>query len=83
MDSWLYIIIVGGIAGWLSGIIMKGKGFGILGNIVIGVVGAIVGSWLFSFLGISAGKGMIGSIITALAGAVVLMWVARLLKIKT
>lgn len=81
--TWLYIIIVGGIAGWLSGLIMKGAGFGLLGNIVVGVIGAVVGSWLFGFFGISAGGGMVGSIITALAGAVVLLWVARLLKIKT
>jgi uncharacterized membrane protein YeaQ/YmgE (transglycosylase-associated protein family) len=81
--SWLYIIVVGAIAGWLSGLIMKGAGFGLLGNIVVGVVGAIVGSWIFSFFGISAGGGMMGSIITALAGAVVLLWVARLLKVKT
>lgn len=81
--TWLYIIIVGGIAGWLSGLIMKGAGFGLLGNIVVGVIGAVVGSWLFAFFGISAGGGMVGSIITALAGAVVLLWVARLLKIKT
>ncbi len=81
--SWLYIIVVGGIAGWLSGLIMKGAGFGLLGNIVVGVIGAIVGSWIFGFFGISAGGGMVGSILTALAGAVVLLYVARLLKIKT
>ncbi len=81
--SWLYIIVVGGIAGWLSGLIMKGAGFGLLGNIVVGVIGAVVGSWLFGFFGLSAGKGMFGSILMAMIGAVMLLWVARLLKIKT
>ncbi|MDZ4680875.1 MAG: GlsB/YeaQ/YmgE family stress response membrane protein [Saprospiraceae bacterium] len=81
--SWLYIIVVGGIAGWLSGLIMKGAGFGLLGNIVVGVIGAVVGSWLFGFFGLSAGKGMLGSILMAMIGAVMLLWVARLLKIKT
>ncbi len=81
--SWLYIIVVGAIAGWLSGLIMKGSGFGLLGNIVVGVIGAVVGSWLFTFFGVSAGRGMVGSILMAMAGAVVLLWVARLLKIKT
>lgn len=78
--SWLYIIIVGGIAGWLSGLIMKGAGFGLLGNILIGVVGAIVGGWLFGLLGISVSAGLLGSILTALAGAVLLLWVARMFK---
>jgi len=81
--SWLYIIVVGGIAGWLSGLIMKGAGFGLLGNIVVGVIGAVVGSWLFGFFGLSAGKGMLGSILMAMIGAVMLLWVARLVKIKT
>ena len=81
--SWLYIIVVGGIAGWLSGLIMKGAGFDLLGNIVVGVIGAVVGSWLFGFFGLSAGKGMLGSILMAMIGAVMLLWVARLLKIKT
>ncbi len=78
--DWLYIIIVGGIAGWLSGLIMKGSGFGLLGNILIGIVGAIIGGWLFGVLNISVAAGWLGSILTALVGAVVLLWVASLFK---
>ena len=80
MDGLLYFLLVGALAGWLGGQIMKGKGFGLIGNIGVGVIGAIVGGWLFSFLGISAGGGFIGSIVTAAAGAVVLLWLARLVK---
>ena len=58
---------------------MKGGGFGLLGNIVIGIIGAVVGGYVFGLLGISAG-GLIGSIITATAGAVILLFVVRLLK---
>lgn len=78
--DWLYIIIVGGIAGWLSGLIMKGSGFGLLGNILIGIVGAIIGGWLFGVLNISVAAGWLGSILTALVGAVVLLCVASLFK---
>ena len=66
-------------AGWLAGVIMKGGGYGLLGDIIIGIIGAFVGGMLFGLLGISAG-GLIGQIITATAGAVVLIFVLRLLK---
>ena len=58
---------------------MKGGGFGLLGNIVIGIIGAVVGGFVFGLLGISAG-GLIGSIITATAGAALLLFVVRLIK---
>ena len=76
----LYYLIVGGIAGWLGGQIMKGSGFGIIGNIVVGIIGGIIGGWLFDVLDISAGSGLVGSIITAAAGAIVLLWIARMIK---
>ena len=60
--NFLYFAIIGIVAGWLAGQIMKGRGFGLVGNLVVGVLGAILGGWLFSALGISAG-GMIGSLI--------------------
>ncbi|MEQ6916706.1 GlsB/YeaQ/YmgE family stress response membrane protein [Halomonas aquatica] len=69
--AWL---IIGGLAGWIAGHIMRGGGFGILGNIGVGVVGAVIGGWMFSLLGLQAG-GFIGSLVTAIAGAVVLLWV--------
>ncbi len=72
-------LAIGAVAGWLAGILMKGGGFGLLGNIVIGIIGAVVGGFVFGLLGISAG-GLIGSIITATAGAVLLLFVVRLIK---
>ncbi len=79
IQTLLIILAIGAIAGWLAGVIMKGGGYGLLGDIVIGIIGAFVGGTLFGLLGISAG-GLIGQIITATAGAVVLIFVLRLLK---
>jgi len=76
----IYFLIVGLIAGWLAGKIMKGSGYGVIGDIVLGCVGALLGGYLFGMLGIAAGGGLIGSIIVALIGAVILVWLARLIK---
>ena len=73
-------LIVGGIAGWLAGVIMKGSGHGLLMNIVIGIIGGLIGGSLFSLLGMGT-TSMIGSIITATIGAVILLWIVN--KIKT
>ncbi len=73
-------LVVGLVAGWLAGQIMKGKGFGLVGNIIVGVIGAVLGGLLFGLLGLSA-SGTIGSLVTATVGAVVLLAaVARLKK---
>jgi len=79
IQTLLIILAIGAVAGWLAGVIMKGGGYGLLGDIIIGIIGALVGGSLFGLLGISAG-GLIGQIITATAGAVVLIFVLRLLK---
>ena len=79
-NSIIMILIVGGIAGWLAGVIMKGDGLGLIGNIVIGVVGAFVGSYTFELLGVSIIGGLIGSIITATVGAVILLFIVGLVK---
>jgi uncharacterized membrane protein YeaQ/YmgE (transglycosylase-associated protein family) len=79
IQTLLIILAIGAVAGWLAGVIMKGGGYGLLGDIIIGIIGAFVGGMLFGLLGISAG-GLIGQIITATAGAVVLIFVLRLLK---
>ncbi len=71
----LYYILVGAIAGWLGGKIMRGSGFGILGNILVGIVGGIIGGFAFGVLGIKTESGLLGEIITSLVGAVVLIWV--------
>jgi uncharacterized membrane protein YeaQ/YmgE (transglycosylase-associated protein family) len=75
----LWWAIVGLIAGFLAGKVMKGGGFGVLMDIVIGIIGALIGGWVFGLLGISAG-GLIGSIIVAFVGACILLWLVRLIK---
>jgi uncharacterized membrane protein YeaQ/YmgE (transglycosylase-associated protein family) len=75
----IWMLLVGLIAGWLAGKIMKGSGFGLVGDLVVGVLGAVLGGWIFGFLGIAA-WGFVGSIIVALVGALVLLYLLRLLK---
>jgi uncharacterized membrane protein YeaQ/YmgE (transglycosylase-associated protein family) len=76
----IWFLIIGAAAGWLAGQVMKGRGFGVLGNIVVGVIGGLLGGFLFRLVGLSAGGGLVGSLITAFVGAVVLLWIAGLLK---
>ncbi len=78
--EFLWFALVGMIAGWLAGLMLKTGGFGALGNMILGVLGAMVGGYLFRYFGISAGGGLLGSIVTATAGAVVLIVVIRLVK---
>jgi uncharacterized membrane protein YeaQ/YmgE (transglycosylase-associated protein family) len=75
----IWVLAVGLIAGWLAGKIMKGAGFGIVGDLIVGILGAIIGGWLFGLLGIAA-WGLVGNIIVALIGALVLLYVVRLVK---
>ena len=75
--AWL---IIGAIAGWLAGKLIRGGGFGLLGDIVVGIIGAFIGGWLAGLLGISIGGGLIASIITATIGAIVLIVIFRLIK---
>jgi uncharacterized membrane protein YeaQ/YmgE (transglycosylase-associated protein family) len=79
INDLIYILLVGLIAGFLAGKIMKGKGFGLVGDLVVGVLGAIVGWWLFGMLGIG-GYGLLGSIILALIGALLLLYIVRIVK---
>ena len=71
--GFLIWIVVGLIAGWLAGQLMKGGGYGVIADIILGCLGGIVGGWIFGLLGISSGGGMIGSIIVAFIGAVILV----------
>ena len=74
-------IIVGIVAGWLAGVIMKGGGYGLIGDLILGLVGALVGGWLFSIILPSAEPtGLIGSLIVATIGAVVLVAIVRLIR---
>ncbi len=70
--------MVGLIAGWLAGQVMKGGGYGVLVDIILGILGGVLGG--FGLLGIWPGGGMIGSIVVAFVGAVILVWITRLLK---
>lgn len=72
--------IVGAIAGWLAGLVVRGFGFGLFGNIVVGIFGAILGGWLFGAIGFVFLPGIINSIITAFIGAVILLLIVRVLK---
>ena len=73
-------IIVGLIAGWLAGRVMKGGGYGVVVDIILGLLRGVLGGWIFAKLGVSTGGGMIGSIIVAFIGAVILVGITRLLK---
>ena len=75
----IWSIIIGGIAGWLAGLIMKGQGYGVLVNILLGIVGGLVGGWVFALLGIAA-TNIIGQLICATVGAVLLIVLARKLR---
>ena len=75
----LWWIIIGVIAGWLAGKLMRGGGFGFLINLLVGIVGAVIGGWVFGLLGIATG-GIIGSLVTALVGAILLLWIISLFK---
>lgn len=80
LESLLVFLIIGGIAGWLASIIVRGFGFGILGNIVVGIVGALIAGYLLPAVGVSIGAGIVGSIIHAMIGAIVLLLIIKLIK---
>lgn len=80
LEAILIWILIGAVAGWLAGVVMKSPGpFGLIGDIVLGILGAFVGGWLLGMLGVAFG-GIIGTIITAFIGACVLIFLARLIK---
>ena len=76
----LIILLVGLVAGWLAGIIVQGTGFGLIGDMAIGIVGALIASWLLPKLGIALGAGLVRAIINATIGAVLLLLVIRLVR---
>ena len=73
-------VIIGAVAGWLAGNLVKGESFGFIGNLVIGIVGSVLGGALFSRFGVSAGGGWLGSLVVATVGAVLLLFLVRLIK---
>jgi len=74
------MIIVGAIAGWLAGQIVRGFGFGLIWDIIIGIIGAFIGVWLLTQLGFLPFSGFIGSIVNAVIGAVVLLVIVGFIK---
>ncbi len=82
MDSHSIIawIVIGAVAGWLAGVLVKGGGFGLLGDIVVGIIGAFIGGWLAGVLHIHVGGGWISTIITAAVGAAILLLILRLVR---
>jgi uncharacterized membrane protein YeaQ/YmgE (transglycosylase-associated protein family) len=73
-------LIIGAIAGWLAGLIVRGAGFGLIGNIVIGMIGALVAGWLLPQLGVHLGNGTVRDIINATIGAVVVLVILSLVR---
>lgn len=79
--SIIWFLIIGALAGFIAGKVMKGGGFGLWVNLAVGIVGAVVGGFIFGLLGIDT-DGLIGSLITATVGAIVLLWIVDLVKKK-
>ncbi|HEX9209429.1 putative membrane protein YeaQ/YmgE (transglycosylase-associated protein family) [Bradyrhizobium sp. LM6.10] len=79
-EGLLVILFVGLVAGWLAGKVVRGTGFGIIGDIVVGIAGALVASFLFPKLGIHIGTGLISEIVYSAIGAVILLLVVRLVR---
>lgn len=78
--SLIIFLIVGALAGWLAGKLVRGRGFGLIGNMVLGVLGAVIAGYLLPQLGFTAGGGFFASLLHATIGAVVLLFVVRLVK---
>ena len=79
LSGLIWAIVIGLIAGWLAGTVMKGRGYGVLIDIVLGIVGGVIGRFVFAVLGLSSWN-VIGSIIVSFVGAVILIWLVRQLK---
>jgi uncharacterized membrane protein YeaQ/YmgE (transglycosylase-associated protein family) len=73
-------LVIGAVAGWLAGQIVKGGGFGLVGDIVVGIIGSVVAGWLLPRVGLYIGGGFIAEVINAVIGAVILLFVVRLVK---
>ncbi len=79
MLNLIYFLLIGLAAGWLAGKLIKGRSFGIVGNLVVGVIGAVLGGFLFALVGVAA-IGLIGRLISATVGAVVLLFILQKIK---
>ena len=79
LESIIVAILIGCVAGWLAGVIMKGGGFGFIWNAILGIIGGFVGAWILSLFNVSWG-GIVGQICTAAIGAAAILFVAGLFK---
>ena len=79
-ESLVLILVVGVVAGWLAGQLVRGTGFGLIGDLIIGVIGAFIGTWLLPQLNIHIGSGMVGAIFSATIGAVLLLIILRVFR---
>ena len=80
IESLITWLIIGAVAGWLAGLIVKGYGFGLVGNIVIGIIGAVIAGWLLPMIGVVIGGGIIAAIMDAVIGAVILLVIIGFFK---
>lgn len=76
----VYFLLIGAVAGWIAGLLMKGRGFGAIGNVVVGVLGAIIGGYLSRELGVGSQDDLLGVLLTACGGSVLLLVVVGVLK---
>ena len=79
----LLFLLIGVVAGWLAGVIVRGHGLGLVGNIATGVIGSLIGGWLFGDLHLIPGEGLLGAVIGATVGAVILLFVIGLFRRRT
>ena len=79
LTGFLTFLVLGALAGWISGLISKGQGFGLVGNIIVGIVGAFLGGFGFGLLGIAA-HSFVGQLIFAVLGALVFLWLLRFIR---
>ena len=75
----VWVVLIGVLAGWLAGQITKGRGFGFLGDLIVGILGSLLGSFLFGLIGVVA-YGLLGRLVLSVVGAIVLLWLIRLIK---
>jgi len=79
LELFVMWVLVGLLAGWLAGFVMKGGGYGLIGDIVLGLVGSLLGSWIFRALGVSAGAGLFMAVVVAFIGAVLVIGAQRMI----
>jgi len=80
LESLLIFLFIGGVAGWLAGLVVKGFGFGLIGNIIVGIVGAVIAGYVLPMVGFAFGGGILASILNATIGAVLLLLLIKLIR---